>query len=101
MPATTLAPPVRRTLNQAVELGFGGYSTLRKKIASGELPAERVGRRYLILETDLEALIVPAVGRPTEQASVSAAIDRIVASAPRLSKEQRERLANLLGGGAA
>ena len=101
MPATTLAPPIRRSLNEAVERGYGGYSTLRKKIASGELPAERVGRRYLILESDLEALVAPVVGRPTEHASVSAAIDRIVASAPRLSNEQRERLANLLGGGAA
>lgn len=101
MPATTLAPPIRRSLNEAVERGFGGYSTLRKRIASGELPAERVGRRYLILESDLEAMVAPVVGRPTEHASVSAAIDRLVASAPRLSREQRERLAGILGGGAA
>lgn len=93
--------PVRLSLKDAAERGYGGYSTLRKKISSGELPAERVGRRYLILESDLEALVAPVVGRPTEHASVSAAIDRIVASAPRLSKEQRERLATLLGGGAA
>lgn len=101
MPATTIAPPIRRSLKDAVELGYGGYSTLRKKIASGELAAQRVGRRYLILESDLEAMVAPVPGRPTEHASVSAAIDRLVASAPRLSKEQRERLANLLGGGAA
>lgn len=101
MPATTLAPPVRRSLKEAAERGFGGYSTLRKKIASGELPADRVGRRYLILESDLEAMAAPVIGRPTEHASISAAIDRLVASAPRLSKEQRERLASLLGGGAA
>lgn len=107
MPATTLAPPVpsslpsRLTLREAAARGFGGYSTLRKKIVSGELPAERVGRRYLIREDDLEAMVAPVVGRPTENASVSAAIDRLVASAPRLSREQRERLAAVLGGGAA
>jgi excisionase family DNA binding protein len=101
LPAATLAPPARLTLQEGVARGYGAYSTLRKKIASGELPAERVGRRYVILETDLEAMAKPVVGRPTEHASVSAAIDRLVASAPRLSKEQRERLAGLLGGGAA
>lgn len=100
MPAT-IAPPARLTLPEGVARGFGGYSTLRKKIASGELPAERVGRRYFILEADLEAMVAPVVGRPTEQASVSAAIDRLVASAPRLTKEQRDRLAGLLGGGVA
>lgn len=96
-----LAPAPRLTLQEAVERGYGGYSTLRKKIASGELPAERVGRRYLIREVDLEAMVAPVVGRPTEHASVNAAIDRLVASAPRLSREQRERLAGILGGGAA
>ncbi|MGM0928823.1 MAG: excisionase family DNA-binding protein [Actinomycetota bacterium] len=100
-PQTVIAPPVRLALQEAVARGFGGYSTLRKKIASGELPAERVGRRYLILESDLKAMVAPVVGRPTEHATISAAIDRLVASAPRLSREQRERLAGVLGGGAA
>lgn len=102
MPAThTLAPPARLTLTTAVERGFGGYSTLRRRIASGELPAERVGRRYLIRESDLEDMVAPVAGRPTERASLNTAIDRIVASAPRLSHEQRDRLASVLGGGAA
>lgn len=57
MPATTLTPPIRRYLNEAVERGFGEYSTLHKRIASGELPAERVRRRDLILASDLEAPI--------------------------------------------
>ncbi|MFB9797841.1 hypothetical protein ACFFON_12935 [Arthrobacter citreus] len=51
--------------------------------------------------SDLEAMVAPAVGRPTEHASVNSAIDRLVASAPRLSPEQRERLASVLGGGGA
>lgn len=101
MPATTLTPPKRLTLQVAAERGFAGYSTLRKKIATGELPAERVGRRYLVREDDLESMVTPVVGRPTEHASINAAIDRLVASAPRLSHEQRERLATVLGGGTA
>lgn len=91
----TLTNPSRLTLSDAAKRGFGGYSTLRKKIASGELPAERVGRRYLIDESDLAALVTPVVGRPTERASINTAIDRIVATAPRLSREQRDRLASL------
>lgn len=98
MPAITLAPPTRRTLQETGARGFAWYSTLPKKIASGELPAERVGRRYLILESDLEAMVAPVIGRPTEDASITAAIDRLIASAPQLSREQREHLADLLGG---
>lgn len=97
-----LDSPARIPLNKAAEKGtYGGYSTLRRKVASGELPAERVGRRYLIRENDLEALVTPVAGRPTERASLNTAIDRIVASAPRLSHEQRDRLASVLGAGAA
>ena len=101
MPATILTPPDLLPLAVAAERGFGGYSTLRKKIASGELPAERVGRRYLVRETDLEALTSPVVGRPSERTAIESAIERIVGSAPRLSRDQRERLASVLGGGAS
>ena len=92
--------PPRITLPDAARRGCGGYSTLRKKIASGELPAERVGGRYLIRETDLAALVTPVVGRPTERASINTAIDRILATAPRLSRDQRDRLASIFGGAA-
>lgn len=101
VPAPTLAATARLTLQEAVDRGFAGYSTLRKKIATGELPAERVGRRYLIREDDLAAMVTPVVGRPTEHATINAAIDRLVASAPRLSHEQRERLVAVLAGRAA
>lgn len=101
MPAVTFATPPRVSPRKAAALGFAGYSTLLRRIASGELPAERNGRNYLIRLSDLEAMVAPTVGRPTEHASVNTAIDRIVASAPRLSPEQRERLAGVLGGGAA
>lgn len=98
---TQSTSPARLTLTTAVERGYGGYSTLRKRIASGELPAERVGNRYLVRESDLEEMVAPVTGRPTERASLNTAIDRVVASAPRLSHEQRDRLASILGVDAA
>ena len=101
MPAITLSAPPRVSPREAAALGFAGYSTLLRRIAAGELPAERNGRSYLIRLSDLGAMVPPAGGRPTELASDNAAIDRLVASAPRLSPEQRERLAVVLGGGAA
>ncbi|MDE9364125.1 DNA-binding protein [Luteipulveratus sp. YIM 133132] len=94
--------PVRVPLTDAAKIGtYGGYSTLRKKIADGELPAERVGRRLFVRRDDLEAMATPVVGHPTEQATIEKAIERIVSSAPRLSAEHRDRLAVILGGGAA
>lgn len=103
MPATApLDSPARLTLTDAASRGcFGGYSTLRKRIADGELSAERVGRRYLVRESDLEALVAPAVGRPTERAALDRAVDRIVSSAPRLTREQRAELSRLLSPAAA
>lgn len=86
------------SLQQAVELGYGGYSTLRAYIADGRLEAVKVGRRYRLRRNDLEALQIPAPGRPPERTAADAAIDRIVAAAPRLTAEQRERLALILGG---
>lgn len=101
MPATAPTPIKRLSLRAAAERGFAGYSTLRKKIASGELPAERYGRRFLVRVDDLEAMLTPVTGRPTDDSIIETAIDRVVASAPRLTIAQRERLAVVLGGGAA
>lgn len=96
----TVAHPERLPLIEAAQQGtYGGYSTLRKKVASGDLPAERVGRRIFVRQTDLEAMPTPVVGHPTDQAIIDKAIDRIVASAPRLTADQRDRLAGILGGG--
>lgn len=94
--------PVRVPLTKAAQIGtYGGYSTLRKKVAEGDLPAERIGRRIFVHLDDLDAMAKPVVGHPTTTASIEKAIDRIVASAPCLSPEQHDRLAEVLGGGAA
>lgn len=85
------------SLQEAVDLGYGGYSTLRAYIADGRLKAFKVGRRWRLRLEDLEQLEIPAPGHPTDQAAVDAAIARLVATAPRLTAEQRERLAVILG----
>lgn len=36
------------TLSEAADLGYGGYSTLRKLIAENRLPAVRLGRRVKV-----------------------------------------------------
>lgn len=87
------------SLQEAVDLGYGGYSTLRAYIADGRLKAVKVGRRWRLRLEDLERLEIPAPGHPTDQAAADAAIARLVAAAPRLTDEQRERLALILGGG--
>ena len=83
------------SLREAANLGYAGYSTLRKYIADGKLPAHRLGRRIRLRQSDLDALLVPA-----GNSEVDAAIQRLVAAAPQLSDEQVRRLASLFGGAA-
>lgn len=89
------------SLHEAVQLGYGGYSTLRARIASGRLPAHRIGRMYRVRREDLEILRAPTPMPHTERLNAdSETIRRLVAAAPRLTAEQREQLAAILGGGA-
>ncbi|WCD91453.1 helix-turn-helix domain-containing protein [Microbacterium sp. nov. GSS16] len=99
MPAiTTPRNSSRLTLQEAARRRSIGQSTLRRKIADGILPAERIGRRIYISPGDLDALAQPIVGRPTAERSIDAAVARVVAEAPRLTPAQLERLAVILGG---
>lgn len=88
----------RITLQEAVTRVPLGYSTLRRKIACGELPAERVGRRILIRAADLDALTAPVVGHPADHGAIDRAVKRVVAAAPCLTADQRRHLAIALGG---
>lgn len=96
---TTYSPASARdhylTLREAVELGYGAYSTLRSWIAQGKLPAVKTGGRVKVLRTDLDALAQPVGSDP-----VDAAIERLVATAPPLSERQIRLLRGLLGGDA-
>lgn len=88
------------TLQEAAHARRVGYSTLRKRIADGTLPAERVGRRIYVDRAHLDAMGDSVVGRPRAAAEIDAAVARVVAAAPRLTAEQRERLAVIIGGAA-
>jgi excisionase family DNA binding protein len=59
--ATAATQPLEQyvTLQQIVARNVLGYSTLRAKIASGELPASRVGNRLRVKESDVLALLEP------------------------------------------
>lgn len=81
------------SLSEAVARGYAGYSTLRKYIAEGRLPAYKIGSRVKVLRSDLDALVTPIGTDP-----VNAAIDHLVAAAPPLTPEQTRRLRDLLGG---
>ena len=81
------------TLQEAVEEGYGAYSTLRMWIAQGKLPAYKTGSRIKVRREDLDALLTP-VGPDR----IDVAIDELVSAAPTLSSEQRSRLASLVGG---
>lgn len=88
------------SLTEAAELGYGAYSTLRNYIAAGRLKAAKVGSAYKVTREDLEAMLEPVErGRPSEVNAIDRAIDQLVKTAPRLTTEQRERLAVIIGGG--
>ena len=83
------------SLAEAVDLGYGGYSTLRKLIAENRLPAVRLGRRVKVRRADLEALTHPTGVDPLERY-----VKELVDAAPHLSDEQIARLRFALGGAA-
>lgn len=90
----THAKPIQYlTLYEAEELGYGAYSTLRTWIRQGKLPAFKTGSRVKVKLEDLENLATPH-GRNT----LDAAIDKLVASAPKLTESQKTRISELLGG---
>lgn len=105
MPATAIPAPTEPTsyisLQEGAARGYAAESTLRAWIADGRLPAVKIGGRVKITVEDLDALAIPKTTQKAARSGeeVDAAVARVVASAPRLTNEQRERLAVILGGG--
>ncbi|RNE48856.1 DNA-binding protein [Corynebacterium alimapuense] len=93
-PITTSPEPLI-SLKRAAALGYGGYSTLRRDIKAGLLPAVKIGNRLMVRSSDLEVRAVPERPAPFEDA-----VKHIVATAPPLTDEQVQRLFALLGGAA-
>lgn len=85
------------SLQEAAARGYAGYSTLRKYIAEGRLPAVKVGSRIKVQQSDLDALIEPISQTPRTFDDVESAVSQVVAEAPPLTTAQREQLAVLVG----
>ena len=60
--------PVYLTLQQAAELSCSAPETVRYWIHVGKLPAYKPGRRVLIKESDLAALIESSPAGPAKRA---------------------------------
>lgn len=95
MSSTRHIQPTLLTLQQAAAEGYAAYSTLRKYIADGRLPAVKIGSRVKVLRTDLDALATPK--QPASFESIEDVVQRLVAAAPPLTPEQTRRLRDLLG----
>ena len=98
MTSTPHVQPIYLTLQQAAAEGYAAYSTLRKYITDGRLPAVKVGSRVKVLRADLEALAVAV--RPATFEEIEAAAERLAASAPPLNDAQVRRLSTIFGGAA-
>ncbi|QPK80779.1 helix-turn-helix domain-containing protein [Schaalia sp. ZJ405] len=94
---TSYSPPSERThfltLQEAVAEGYGAYSTLRRWITLGKLPAYKTGKRIKVLREDLNTLVQP-IYADTRELHVEA----LVKDAPRLTDDQILRLRDALGG---
>lgn len=93
-------------LRAAHERGWPKPHTLRKYVHAGRLPAVRIGKQFMVRESDLERLITPvdvADSDPRIQGSstddltdLAALAARMVASWPRLSEHRKAELSRLL-----
>ena len=100
---TTAPAPTERyiSLQEAVDEGYGAYSTIRMWIDQGKIPAVKAGRRVKIRRSDLEKFVHPIEVSPrAAEVSLARAVENVVAAAPRLSTEQIARLREVLGGDA-
>lgn len=113
---TTRSAPRRFTVQEAAAHGYGHPSTIRARIKSGRLPAERIDDRgtYWISEADLEqsdlvrfkpagftgesveAAPAPVADLANDLEGLAVMAAQIVATWPRLSAERKAELGKLL-----
>jgi excisionase family DNA binding protein len=96
----------RLALRAAHERGWPHPHTLRGYIHTGRLPAVRVGKQFMVKESDLERLMTPvhaADSAPQRQGSseadltdLAALAARMVSSWPRLTEQRKAELSRLL-----
>lgn len=68
------------SLADASQQGYGAYSTLRKHISDGTLPAVQIGTRLKVRRVDLDALLVVPIAASFD--AIESAAERLVAAAP-------------------
>jgi|SRR5699024_4933468 len=94
------------SLRQLQEAGYGDRTTLTRRIHNDELPAVKVGNRYMVREADLTYLAEPANDVEVKQSSERAMVESfddlaslsasLVSAWPRLSDERKRELGALL-----
>lgn len=92
------------TKQAAAERASCSVKTIQRLIAAGTLPAYKVGARGVRIDVDeLDAALRQHPARSCSAAGSSLAehVARVVAAAPPLSPEQRDRIAALLRAGEA
>jgi excisionase family DNA binding protein len=89
--------PPRITVARASALGFGHPQTIRRYIHEGRLPAEKVGRDFLIYEDDLRGLFrtIPPSKVATEE-YLDSLVKQMVDKWPLLTQEHKRELGQLL-----
>lgn len=102
------APTLDRlyTLRQLQDAGYGDRITLTKRIHRDEIPAVKVGNRYMVYESDLRHLAEPVNDAAAEKSAASPLAEdlddlaslsaRLVSTWPRLSDERKRELGALL-----
>ncbi|WP_437771387.1 helix-turn-helix domain-containing protein [Arthrobacter sp. KNU40] len=93
-------------LRAAHERGWPHPHTLRNYVHAGRLPAVRVGKQFMVKESDLKRLMTPVNvvdSAPERQLSseadftdLAALAARMVASWPRLTEQRKAELSRLL-----
>jgi excisionase family DNA binding protein len=75
--------------------------TIRRKIKDGTLVAYRCGERLIKLDADqVEGVLLRPVGGRSDE-TIQSAVATVVAAAPPLTAEQRDRIAAILRGGSS
>lgn len=90
------------SIREAAEHHGVHHNTIRRRIADGTLTAYRFGPRIVRVDLDeLAEAFHPAHDRDARGEEVAQHVARVIADAPPLTDEQRERIASLLRAGGA
>lgn len=82
--------------------GLGHPHTIRRYIHEGRLPAVKVGKQFMVRESDLALLARPVNPKPSEQSfELDALVEALVDTFPALGEDRKRELGQLLAPSAA